>query len=355
MLYDASIGGVEREASMSELRQDPVTGGWTIVAPERGGRPRDYGFEHEELGSAEGCPLCAGNEHMTPPTRAEGRLPGSDAWVTRVVENKFPALSAPDDAFGAEPIDAPPPYKATTGFGAHEVIVETPRHGEGLADYAPEHARLVVDTFSERLAHWRVDGRVMHTLLFRNWGRGAGASLAHAHTQLAALPRVPDAVITEMGNFSGYFTEHSRCVLCDAIEADDREGRTVLEHDGVVVQSPWAAPTPYALRLAPRRCADTFVGAPDEELDGFAAALVTAAGVLEGRLGSPPLNIAFHVAPYRVSDVAVLPFHWHAEIVPRLSERAAFEMGSGAHINVVDPGAAAADLRSVADGLESGT
>jgi len=354
MLYDASIGGGERGDGMSEFRQDPVTGAWTLVAPERGGRPRDYAFEREDLGDAQGCPLCAGNELMTPPTLWEGRLPGSDSWVTRVVDNKFPALSAPGEALGAEPLDAPAPYRATTGFGGHEVIVETPRHAEGLADYSEEHARLVVDTFAERLGHWRRDGRVMHTLLFRNWGRDAGASLAHAHTQLVALPRVPDAVITEMGNFSGYWAEHSRCVLCEAMETDDSGGRTVLEDGGVVVQSPWAAPTPYALRLAPRRCAETFEDASDSELDGLASVLVSTARVLDEHLDSPPLNIAFHVAPYRVSDIAVLPYHWHAEIVPRLSERAAFEMGSGAHINVVDPDAAAASLRSVADGLESG-
>jgi len=330
---------------VSEMRQDPVTGVWTVLEPARAGRPKDFSITAEDTADATGCPFCAGREEMTPPTRYEAALAGSATWTVRAVENAFPALKAADDEDGSDELDAPGPYRGQTGFGVHEVIVETPDHGAGLADLSPEHAALLVDAYAARLRHWRADGRFAAAVLFRNWGRAAGASLSHAHTQFAALPRVPDALVRELGNFSGAASSSRPCPLCEAVTADHRGGRTIWEDAYTVVQSPWAAPIPYFMRIAPRRCSTTLADATVAERGSFGAALLAAARAVRGTFGEVAFNIVLHDGPYAAQRAVSLPFHWHAEVVLRTSDQAGFEWGSGTYINVVDPDDAAVALR----------
>jgi UDPglucose--hexose-1-phosphate uridylyltransferase len=331
---------------VSELRQDPVTGVWTIVAPERAGRPKDFSRSAAERSDPGGCVFCPGNEHMTPPQRLarslEGGRPGD--WTVRVFENLFPAVSD-DGAEIAEPIPAPGPYRALAGLGVHEVVVETPRHGEGLADYSPGHAGLLADVYAERLALWHDDPRFAAAVLFRNWGAAAGASLAHAHTQLVVLPRAPDAIVRELGNFTEGFSGGYGCVLCGANSADDDGGRTVFDDGVTVVQSPFAAPIPYFMRISPRRCSASLTDATREERASFGVALVAAAQAIRRVFGDVAFNVVVHVAPYSAERAGGLPFHWHADVILRTSDQAGLEWSSGAYINVVDPDAAAEALR----------
>jgi UDPglucose--hexose-1-phosphate uridylyltransferase len=331
---------------MSEFRQDPVTGVWTLIVPGRAGRPKDFARRPDEAADPEHCPLCAGHEQMTPPTKYLGQVPGVGGWVTRVVDNKFPALeNAPGD-LGVDSIGAPFPYKGMTGFGAHEVIVETPRHGEGLADYSDEHAAAIVDTLVDRVRFWRDDGRIAHTLVFRNWGQKAGASLAHAHMQLAALPRIPDTIVRELGNSMTFADQQGgRCVMCAALKADDEGGRVVWDDENIVVHSPWAAPIPYALRLAPRRHAPSILDLTTEERASFGRAMVAIARGYKGLFGDPAFNLMLHIAPYRLAELGAFPYHWHVQFILRTSDQAGFEWGTGQYLNVIDPDEAAEELR----------
>lgn len=332
---------------MSEFRQDPVTGIWMLLAPERAGRPHDLLRTPGESVDDGSCPFCAGREDMTPPTRWERSVPGeAAAWTVRVVENRWPALTSPDDADGSDDTGAPPPYRSTTGFGAHEVIIETPRHGEGLADYSPEHARLLVDAWSDRLRFWFADGRLACPMIFRNWGRAAGASLAHAHTQLVVLPRVPEAIVRELGNFTGAALSSSGCILCDAMAADDTGGRVVFDDGVTAAHVPFASPVPYSIRIAPRRCEPTIATMGPESADSLASALVVCARAVRGTFGDAAFNLSVHVAPYTAMRVAGLPFHWHIDLIPRSTHFAGLEVGSGLYVNVVDPDRAAAELRA---------
>jgi UDPglucose--hexose-1-phosphate uridylyltransferase len=341
-----SVTPPSAEASpLSEFRHDPVTGVSTIIEPDRADRPRDFRRTPDEVGDPSTCPFCAGHEDQTPPTRLELRLPGAATWAVRVFENRYPALTAADDQDWARDLEAPWPYSGTSGFGVHEVIVETPRHDEVLADLVPEHAALLVDAYADRIRTWRADGRFASGLLFRNFGRAAGASLAHPHTQFIALPRVPDAIVRELGNFSQEAGERGRCVLCESIRADDAGGRIVFDDGTTVVHSPWAAPVPYFMRIAPRECALTLADTSPEQRASFGQALVTAARAIRGAFGDVAFNIVIHDAPYS-AQLAGLPYHWHAEVVPRTSGQAGFEWGSGVFLNVVDPDVAAAALRA---------
>jgi len=211
-----------------------------------------------------------------------------------------------------------------------------------------------VDACVARMKYWHVDGRVAYPLLFRNWGRGAGASLTHAHTQLIALPRVPTTVISEMGNMSGHYLDAGVCLMCQMAKTDDVGGRTVYDAGTVLVQSPWPALTPYRLRIVPKECARTFEDARTDVIDGLAQALSVTARLLRAHLGDPAFNLIARVSPYSLTDVVSLPFHWHIEVIPRLFGQAGYEIGSGAYINSTDPDDVARALRATLDGLESG-
>lgn len=338
---------------MSELRRDPLTGVWTIYAPVRQDRPADFTPANSAppLADAAECAFCVGREDRTPPEVWSAVAPDDEdaglSWTVRVVPNLYPALEADPDSDGASASEAPGPYEACTGFGGHEVVIETPRHAEGLADLSPAHARLVVDAFADRLAHWRDDGRTACAVLFRNQGSLSGASLAHAHTQLIVLPRVPDAIAREIGNLSTYADAHSgRCLLCDMADSDAEGGLTVFD-DGITrVMSPWAATSPYLLRVVSHQCAPTFADASAAQRDSLAVALTTAARAYRDALGDPSFNLVVHTAPFSVERTGVLPFHWHIDLVPRFSCSAGFEVGTGMGINSTGPARAAERLRS---------
>jgi UDPglucose--hexose-1-phosphate uridylyltransferase len=330
---------------VSELRQDPVTGVTTVLEPERASHPRDHARPARILNDAAACPFCAGHEDRTPPERLALTLPGERTWTVRAFENLFPALVAGPDEEWPRELDAPWPYRGTTGFGVHEVIVESPRHDDTAADYAPAHAALVVAAWALRLREWRSDGRFACALVFRNVGADAGASMAHPHSQLIAMPRVPDSLVKEIGSFSQEATERGRCVLCAAMSADDAGGRIVFDDGVTVVHAPWASPSPYFMRISPRRCSGSLADATADERASLGLALTAAARAMRGALGDISYNLVVHDAPYS-AQLAGLPFHWHVEVLPRLGDQAGFEWGSGVYTNVVDPDAAAAALRT---------
>ena len=328
---------------MSELRHDPVGGGWTLIAPERAWRPRDVARPSREVSDPAACPFCPGHEDLTPPTRLALSLEGETGWSVRVFENRFPAVR-PETLEDERAIDAPAPYRAQPGAGVHEVIVETRRHEDALADYAPAHAALVVEAYAQRLATLREDMRLAAAVIFRNDGVAAGATLSHPHSQLMALERVPEMLVREIGCFSQAATAGAECVLCDAVAADRADGRTVFDDGCCVAVSTFSAPTPYHMRIAPLRCSSTLADATPDERASFGAALVAAARALRGTLGDVGFNAYLHDEPFSAQR-AGLPFHWHADLFPRLGDRAGFEWGSGMALNVIDPDVAAESLR----------
>lgn len=208
---------------MSELRWDPLKLHWVIIATERGRRPRDFQAEPEP-GSMVSCPFCYGNEDKTPAEifaiRASGP-PNSPNWRVRVIPNKYPALRIEGDidsrGYGL--------YDVRNGIGAHEVIIETPDHDRMLADLSPAEITDVLKAYRFRFLDLRKDTRFRYLTLFKNHGRRAGATLAHAHSQLIAVPLTPPVAATELNICRQYFTRKERCIYCDIIAFELQEGR----------------------------------------------------------------------------------------------------------------------------------
>jgi UDPglucose--hexose-1-phosphate uridylyltransferase len=332
---------------MSELRKDPVVGRWVIVSTERGRRPSDFGPDPVRPRLTT-CVFCEGHEDKTPPEiiagRGSGSAPNAPGWTYRVVPNKFPALRIEGDV---EP-SGEGPYDRMNGIGAHEVIIETPDHLASLATLSVDAIADVLIAFRERMLDLKKDGRFEYILVFKNHGEAAGASLEHPHSQLIATPIIPIMVAEEMEGASRYYAMKERCVWCDIVR-EERRGRRrlVLEADGFVALAPFAPRFPYETWILPARHRAAFEESGVDDLRALASVLGTFLRRMNRTLNDPAFNFMLHSAPLR--EPAVDQFHWHLEIVPRLTKVAGFEWGSGFFINPVPPEDAAMALREAED------
>ena len=331
---------------MPDLRRDPIVGRWVIIATERARRPSDL-VRPQPPATPGLCPFCPGQEDKTPrEVYVAGRPPSAPAnapgWAVRVVPNRFPALKIEGDLDReAEGI-----YDRMNGIGAHEVIIETPRHERQMKDLSDSELTEVLFSFKARILDLRNDLRFRYILLFKNQGQLAGASLDHAHSQLIALPVVPRQVVEEIEGARRHYEHKERCIFCDIVGQERKErARLVHENDEFLVFAPWAPRSPFETWIMPKRHESNFEAEPKERLAQCAQALGTTLRRLAAALADPAFNFIVHSNPLR--DAASPSYHWHIEVMPALTQVAGFEWGSGFHINPVPPEEAAEFLRRV--------
>jgi len=329
---------------MSEFRLDIVSDRWVIVAPERAARPTDFPVEKRRARDGF-CPFCEGNEDKTPPELFAFREPGTEpdmpGWRVRVVPNRFPAVRPDVPAASREE----GLFRSIAGAGIHEVIIETPRHA--LSTNEMDAAGLAEALLACRLrmaAAAANDRRLAYAALFKNAGAAAGASLGHMHSQLIASPVVPHAVLTEIEGVRRYRAEEDMCVFCKTAEEEGRIGdRVVAESNLFLAVAPYASRFPFETWILPRRHAARFEEEDDETLGDLAQVMYTVLGRLDTVLGLPAYNTVLHTAPFAMRDPD--DYHWHIEIIPRMTGVAGYEWGTGVHINPVPPESAAEALR----------
>ena len=329
---------------MPELRKDPIIDRWVIISTERGKRP--VFLTEEALPQRVGmCPLCQGNENMTPPEvyaiRPGSSRPNSQNWLLRVVPNKFPALRI-EGGLNKEGVGL---YDKMNGIGAHEVIIETPSHGQTMSNMSVEEIQQVFVAYRERTLDLSKDKRFKYIMVFKNHGSIAGASLDHSHSQLIALPIVPKRVSEEISGGLEYFKYKDRCIFCDIIaqEKEDKV-RIVMENEEFIALSPYAARFPFEVWILPKKHEPYFV-MHDKE-DNYYAICEILSAILKKYdkvLNSPPYNHIIHTTPYGNGDMP--HYHWHMEIIPRLTKTAGFEWGTGFYINPTPPEEATAYLK----------
>jgi UDPglucose--hexose-1-phosphate uridylyltransferase len=329
---------------LPELRKDPVTGRWVIISTDRQKRPSDFHLERATIITGEHCPFCPGREDMTPPEvrafRQNGGAPNSPGWDLRVVPNRFPALQVE----GNLDREGEGLFDRMNGIGAHEVIIETPDHHKTLAAMSEPEIERVLWAYRERVADLKQDRRFRYILIFKNHGAPAGATLEHPHSQLIALPIVPDFVREEILGARRHFEVKERCVFCDIVRQEIVAGRRVIhENAEVVALAPYAPRFPFETWLLPRSHGARFEEAPRQQYEGLARMLKVVLSRMDRALERPSYNLIVHSAPFSedVSDV----YHWHVEIIPKLARTAGFEWGSGFYINPTSPEEAAEVLR----------
>jgi UDPglucose--hexose-1-phosphate uridylyltransferase len=326
---------------MSELRKDPITGRWVIIATERAKRPLGIGLEPEAK-QEEIDPFLPGNEHLTPPEIMRYADEANRNWALRVIPNKFPALTV-EGQINREGVGL---YDMMSGIGAHEVIIDTPDPDKRFAQFNEHEMELVFRAFRDRMNDLSRDFRLQYALAFKNEGRLAGATQQHSHSQMIALPIVPKTVQEELTGAREYYEFKGRNVYLDIVNQELRYGeRLVTENPDFVVIAPFASRFPFALWVMPRRHAPCFSRIRDDEMTFLAKIFCRTMKLLDRALGVFAYNFVIHTSP--LQDCELPYYHWHIEITPRLTRMGGFEAGSGFYINPTPPEKVAEYLRNI--------
>lgn len=329
--------------SFPQLRKDPVVERWVLIAPERAQRPADVPLAvRPELPN--GCPFCAGREDLTPPEILAVRPVSSPTnrpdWRVRVVPNMFPAVRAHVD--GANRRDAL--FEAQPAVGSHEVVIECPQHETSLAALPVEHIADLLRVWRDRMRQLKTDPRTAYVQVFKNHGPAAGATLEHAHSQVVSMPCVPSAIQAEIVAAVRHRQQNDRCLFCDLIRREQTVGeRLVRDSAGFTAIAAYAGRFPFETWILPRGHSAGFQDATENELGDLADLLRWLLRRLDQVADRPAYNLLLHSVPLAGPDSA--DYHWHLEILPRLTGVAGFEWGTGCFINPLAPEDAAARLR----------
>ncbi len=328
---------------MSQLRLDPLTGRWVVVSLDRAERP--FAFVNRtmavEADPTRPCPFCPGHEESTPPA-LEAYGPGGQ-WQVRVVPNLYPAFqgSAPMVVSNLGPV-----FTQAPGSGIHEVIVISPEHQGSWADLSDAHAGLLMAALRDRMEEHSTMPGLRYSQAIVNCGREAGASIEHPHGQLLGMPFVPSEITDEQNGFERF---EGNCLLCTVSDAEEDAGHRVMyADDRVLVVCPFWSGTPFEMLVIPRNHDAHLQRAEPQDLAAVGRSLRVALASLRHRLGDVPYNVVLHSAPYRATG----DYHWHVHVLPKVTTRAGFELGTGVLINVVAPELAAAELRAAAGAID---
>ena len=328
-----------------ETRQDRITKEWVACAPTRSSRPHKTGSRTPAPDPAddtpvEGCPFCPGHEEKLPSVLWQLDADDDRPWQTRVVPNKYPALT-PDEAPEQQTCGL---YETRTSYGRQEVVIDTPYHHQGLAQMTVEQVEAVLQTYLSRYHTLRQADPPLYPFVFRNHGAGAGASIAHPHSQVIATHFPPPRIEREEAAARKRYDERGACPYCEMIADEVQAGtRMVWANEKFVVFVPFAARVPYEMWILPRTHEPEFGRLTDEARAALAPALHEAVRRLHDRLDDPDYNFFVRTALDYESDAP--PLHWSIRLQPRLTVEAGFELNTGVQVNPSIPERDAAVLR----------
>jgi UDPglucose--hexose-1-phosphate uridylyltransferase len=339
----------------NELRKDYLLDRWVVIATERGRRPTDFARQKKESATAGVCPLCPGNEHMTPPAvlvylKSDGQIVKDrdkngfrhKNWLIRCIPNLYPAFAPPKRQLDQAQIMKSDRFGLAIGH--HEVLVESPRHDETPADAELPQLMHVINGYIDRLRELSAKSYVQYVSIFRNHGLEAGASLSHAHSQIIATPFVPTTVEKEVAASKSFWNKHEKCVFCDIMERESKSPRLVLDNARFMVLAPYASVHPMEFWILPKKHHTNLLSLTQTEKEAFAETLKASLKALKDLVNDPPYNYGFHLSTNKEDENW---YHWHLEVYPRLAIWAGFEKSTGMYINTVTPETAAAELRKV--------
>ncbi|MBI5869698.1 MAG: galactose-1-phosphate uridylyltransferase [Actinobacteria bacterium] len=329
------------DPAQPELRRDPVTGEWVILATSRGKRPHAPGPAEGVDQPDEECPFCPGHEDRTPPEICAYRTEGDcdqPGWNIRVIPNRYPILVSGVPRGGVERAVSPDRQPA---LGTSEVIVDTPVHNQPPWQVGPQQTLIMLEMYRDRILALKEEGRTSYVHIIRNHRAAAASSLEHPHSQLFGLPFIPPTIDAELDSFVFANPGVPGCILCDVIDETVKEGsRVILETEDFLVYAPFASRLPYETWIVPRKHELRFERC--EDLPDLAGVMTEVLNRFRERLGDAPFNYWVHTYPLRGES---RPYHWHIEILPRLTLSGGLELGAGVWVNTVAPEDAAALLR----------
>ncbi len=337
----------------NEVRKDYLLDRWVVIATERGRRPTDFAKKEREQAKTGVCPMCPGNEHMTPPAvllylkSGKGIRKAKDKndfryknWLIRCVSNLYPAFAPPKEKLTKRQIMKSSDLAVAVGH--HEVLIESPNHDAHPADAKIPQLIHVINAYIDRLRALSAKPYVQYVSIFRNHGLEAGASLSHAHSQIIATPFIPKIVEDELKASKKFWKQRKKCFFCDVMEKELDGPRLILENSRFVVFAPYASVHPLEFWIIPKRHDVTLLGLSQAEVETFAKTLKMCLKGLKQLVNDPPYNYGFHLA---INMDAHDYYHWHLEVYPKLAIWAGFEKNTGIYINTMTPEVAAESMR----------
>ncbi len=329
---------------MPQLRKDPILKQWVIIAPERSRRPDQFKQSvavHQDDPAQ--CPFCEGNEERTPHETLAFRKSGTKAdqpgWWVRVIPDQKPIL-VPAGECEREGVGM---FDTMNSIGIHELVVETNRHDQALHTVSTDQVREVIWAYKQRLLEMKKNPRYKHLMVVKNSGYG-NSVFSHSHSHIVATPIIPKRVEEEIDGAREYFHYHDRCIYCDIIRQELENPYRVVASDPLFLAfCPFASRFPFEMQIVPRSHQPFFENLDNDHIAGFAAMLQSCLKRLQTLLPGVAYNFILHTSP--CSDAYRDFYHWHLEIITKLTRVAGFEWGSGFYINPTSPEDAAKQLQ----------
>ncbi len=325
---------------LSEFRQDLVSGDWVLFATGRTDRPHDITPREQVSASKDTCPF----EHLEQSGNpAVWMYPAGPDWTVALIQNKYPAVQTGT----CGPTMQRGVFAVHQAIGAHDVFVFRD-HDIHPADLPLEQTVNLIRAYKKRYQEVRdMGGCTEYILIFHNFGKEAGASIAHPHSQILSTPIVPPDVSRSLHGAQRFYEQNKKRVYDVMIEWEKSEGkRVVFENDFFIAFCPYVSRNPYEVRIFAKDSHAHFERMPDTLDAPFAEILNTVLKKIKAALGDPAYNFFIHTAPAESSLGDLHQFYaWHVEILPKIKIDAGFEIGTGIDINPVDPDEAASRLR----------
>lgn len=327
---------------MNELRREPLLGRWVLVTKES--LPPDA-YGPFVTPSQEVCPVCNHSEDEEILSRQ------TDTGTIKVLhQHNAYFLSA--ESLNRRGLSM---YDLMDSVGRTELVVEISEHGKPLETASVDHLKTLLDIYHERMTVLEEDPMIRQVLVYKNCGGGSGDTCGHAHSFISAMPVIPKTIKEELDGAKSYYEYKERCIFCDIMKEELRIGeRVVMETDACVVITPFAGRFPFEFWLLPKRHGCSYRDTNEEERQAIAYTLLRVLRRFAKLLKGAPYNMIFHTSPSRIprhSQWHTLgeDFHWHIEVMPRLTGITGFELGAGMHILTTSPEDAAKYLKEVQD------
>ncbi|MFH2104739.1 MAG: galactose-1-phosphate uridylyltransferase [Parcubacteria group bacterium] len=363
----------KNEPEVSELRKNPVSDSWVVIATGRAKRPHAYKIKRAQFQQPRReCPFCNLDKSGTKEpakiyplnlkTKYAHQLKrvgdhqkwGDQIWSLIVVPNKFPSFVP-----GGAPIQKKVGHHTVMpGRGYHEVLI-TASHDKHFGRLPMDKLEEVMKAYQDRYLTLRDCEYVTYISIIHNHGPEAGASLTHPHSQIFAISVLPRDIKSSLRGSARYLKKYGTCVHCEMVNWEKKKKtRVVYENDDFIVLCPFGSSVAFETRIYPKKHLSYFEEITSKQRKSLAQSFQQALSRLDKALNNPPYNFFLHTAPCDVcstkgksrgqkSAKKYSHYHWHFEIMPKISTWAGFELSTGLEISTVDPDQAAGMLKGV--------
>jgi UDPglucose--hexose-1-phosphate uridylyltransferase len=300
-----------------ELRKDPITRSWVITGDD----VPDSGPRAEAV-----CRFCA--DSPAAPQLVSSMAGGEGPWSARAVVHPTPLYRIE----GEPSRRADGLYDRMRSVGAHEVLIENPRHDRNLWNASDGEIEQFLILAAQRIQDLKRDARFKYVSIFKNHGSSAGQEFEHPTAQLTATTFVPRRVLYELRAGRDYFSQKERCVFCDILSQEVQQNQRILEARGdFIALCPYAPRVPYETWIISRLHEAAFerfaLGRPGSIRDLAALLRRTLQRV---RIITEEFHLVLHTSPNRLHRSESLgywktideDYHWHIEILPIIASKA---------------------------------